>query len=227
MKNAKRLFIAVIVIGLTFTATIAFAQTAKEALYGLKKLQARCQSGIAHRDYSEAVANAKFPVNLFMESEEAKSYPEIKDSINKVMDHYEFASRVWDYMFAFRTITRSIDGESEFGREITSLYPNATRTSFFGHIMYDIDSLLITIWKEASSELDNTTKLYAQIENDKANRIDKLKEEKDKANEIDKLKKENELLKANAEIEKLKEENTNLKKQLEALKAGKKSKKKK
>jgi hypothetical protein len=149
-----------------------------------------------------------------MESEEAKSYPEIKDSINKVMDHYEFASRVWDYMFAFRTITRSIDGESEFGREITSLYPNATRTSFFGHIMYDIDSLLITIWKEASSELDNTTKLYAQIENDKANRIDKLKEEK-------------ELLKANAEIEKLKEENTNLKKQLEALKDGKKSKKKK
>jgi len=72
MANIKKLFIAAMVICLTFTTITAFAQTAKEAVFGLKKLQARCEAGINYNDYSNAIADAKFPVTLYMESADAK-----------------------------------------------------------------------------------------------------------------------------------------------------------
>lgn len=200
MANIKKIFIALTVIGLTFTAITAFAQTAKEAIFGLKKLQARCQSGISYRDYGNAVGDAKFPVNLFAESAEAKTNPQLLESINKVMKHYEFAGILWNDKISN---TGLIYADSYLGKEIAQLYPQARLAT---NNSYWVDSLLPIIWAEASKELENATKLYAKTEGDTSN-------------DIDKLKKENEQLKANAEIEKLKAENANLKKQLEVLKS--------
>jgi len=89
MANMKKLFIAVMVIGLTFAAVTTFAQSAKEAVLALKKLEARCQAGLSRSEYYSALGDAKFPVNLYMESSDAKQYSELTESINKVMQFYE------------------------------------------------------------------------------------------------------------------------------------------
>jgi hypothetical protein len=212
MANMKKLFIIVMVIGLTFTAVNAFAQSAKEAVFGLKKLQARCQSGISYHDYSNALADAKLPVSLFMESADAKKYSELTDSLNKVMKHYEYAGNVWNAKFKAPSDDMLHSGwiwdKKAMGREIKELYPNVTPPSGWLVKYYSVDLVLSTIWETASKELENTTKLYAIIEGDTSN-------------DIDKLKKENEKLKIEAESEKLKAENENLKKELELLKSKK------
>jgi hypothetical protein len=180
----------------------AYAQSAKEAVFGLKKLQARCQAGIAYRDYSNALADAKFPVNLYMESSDAKKNPELTDSINKVMGHYEYAGTLWNSKMLGLTIDEKygfFTVDSKRGREISSLYPQASQALTDKKDSYFLDGLLPIIWGAASQELENATKLYAKIEGDTSN-------------DIDKLKKENEQLKA---------ENANLKKRLEVLKSKK------
>ncbi len=212
MANMKKVFIAVMVIGLTFTTIPVFAQSGKEALFGLKKLQARCQAGISYRDYSNAVADAKFPANLFMESADAKKSPELTDSMKVVMRHYEYAGKLWTSKISAKSILSDKDqwmlseglitSSSSLGREVKELYPQAKGSGED----YLVDYLLPIIWNEASKELENATKLYAKMEEDASNN-----------NNIDKLKKENEKLKAATEIEKLKAENEKLKKQLESM----------
>jgi len=181
----------------------AHAQSAKEAIMGLKKLQARCQSGISYRDYSNAVADAKFPVNLFMESAEAKSNPELTDAINKAMKHYEYAGQLWNLkMTASRYEIDLRHGffqvDTDTGIEIGKLYPQAVPHKG----RYFLNDIFSIIWGEASQELENITKLYA-------------KTERETSSDIEKLKKENEQLKAIAE--RLKAENENLKKQIELM----------
>jgi len=53
------------------------ADSAKDGIIALKKLQAKCQTGISYRDYSNALGEAKFPVNMYTESEESKKYPDL------------------------------------------------------------------------------------------------------------------------------------------------------
>jgi hypothetical protein len=206
MANIKKAFIIVIVIGLTFTAITAFAQSAKDALMGLKKLEARCQSGISYQDYSNALADAKFPVNIYIQSNDAKKYPELTESINKSMQHYEFVNTLWHEKMSGKPGEALHDGlilqKGEFGIVIQRLYSQTRTTKFLWATYYVFDSALPAIWGEASKELENTTKLYAKVD-------------ENKSDDIDKLKKENEQLKADVEVERLKRENENLKKQLE------------
>jgi len=175
----------------------AYAETAKDAIMGLKKLQARCQSGISYRDYSNALGEAKFPVNLFMESAEAKKIPELTDSIKIVMGHYEYAGYIWHEKIA--AISKSTPDPVEYwltlgwiptlgplGRELTKRYPGIKT---FGE-NYLVDSALETIWATAAQELENTTKLYAKTEGNSSSEVDKLKKE------IARLQKENDALKA-------------------------------
>ncbi len=188
----RKLFIITMVIVLTFATVTAFAQSAKEAILGLKKLQARCQSGISYQEYGNAVADAMFPVNLFKESEAAKESPELADSVRKVMFHYVYANEIWQYKFSSRSPTTLIGVDTEIGRDIEGLYPRASKIPGFivGGPYYKIDQLLPVIWAEASEELDNATKLYAKAEKDKSDDTDKLKKENAK------LKKQLELMKS-------------------------------
>lgn len=207
MASMKKVFIAAMVIGLTFTSILVFAQSGKEALFGLKKLQARCESGISYRDYSNAVADAKFPVNLFMESAEAKKFPELADSMKEVLKHYEYAGYLWNRKMSVRPESAAdLEGNmlrggfivvnSSLGKELHNLYPETKVISD----TYPLDLALPNIWGKATQELGRATELYA-------------KTERDEPSEIDKLKKENKSLKA---------ENTSLKRQLEAMTTKKK-----
>ena len=72
-----------------------YAQSAKEAVMALKKMEARVQSGIAYRDYSPALGETKFSVNVYLEDPEAKKDPELTSLIKRVMVHYEQAGFVF------------------------------------------------------------------------------------------------------------------------------------
>ena len=72
MRKAAILFITLLV-GLP---TLSHAQSAKDALMGLKKIQARTQAR-SYNDYSNAVGEAKIRLNLYLESYEAQKYPEL------------------------------------------------------------------------------------------------------------------------------------------------------
>lgn len=156
----KYLLVSLVFILAIMISIPTYAQSAKEAVMGLKKLQARCQSGILYRDYSNAVGDAKFPVNLFAESSDAKRYPELMESINKVLQHHEFAVVIWSEATSNQGF---IGVEYPLGRNIERLYPKAEK--WYTNKDYHAGSLLPYIWGKASEELKNTTELLSKAEN--------------------------------------------------------------
>jgi hypothetical protein len=231
MANMKKLFIVAMAIGLTLTAITAFAQTAKEAIYGLKKLEARVEAGISYRDYSPALGEAKFPVNLYLESQEAKNNPELASLIEKVMVHYEQAGFVFkekiegpyrylDHVSSFQNKQKAINEQNTY-KSLIEQYPEANKfiedggalgrdksdqgkdinNLKYGRVL-NLNYLFPKILKKASIDLKDASMLLSR------------------AKEINAQNTQN-------EIEKLKTENANLRKQLEEMNAGMKSKKKK
>lgn len=172
----------------------AYADNTKDAVMALKKMEARVQSGISYRDYGNALADAKFPVNLFMESIEVKKNPGLTDSISKVMKHYEFAGDLWNAKIKAPLDDMLHKGliwdKKAMAKEIKDLYPNVPPPSGLLVKYYSVDLVLSVIWAEASKELENTTRLYAKREGDSSNELDKLKKE------TERLQKENDILKA-------------------------------
>ncbi len=71
------------------------AQSAKDAVRALQKLQARVEVGVIYRDYLPALGDAKFEVNLFLKSPEAKNKIELADAISTAMEYYETAGEIW------------------------------------------------------------------------------------------------------------------------------------
>jgi len=193
------LIIFIFVISIVFSAPV-YAQPTKDAVMGLKKLQARCQSGISYRDYSNAVADAKFPVNVFIESADAKKSPELTESINKAMGHYEYASKLWNLKMSGYDIDMKygfFKVDSDVGREISKLYAQAAQALTIKYDSYFIGDLLPMIWDSASQELGNTTKLLAKMEETSASELANLKKENNGLKtEIEKLKQENASLRA-------------------------------
>ena len=70
---------------ITIIPSIAFGQSAKDAIRALKKLEARVEAGISYKDYAPALGDAKFEVNLFLESPEAKEMPRLSEAVKKTI----------------------------------------------------------------------------------------------------------------------------------------------
>lgn len=71
-------------------------QSSLLAYNALKKVEARTEVGVSRRDYPEVIAEAKVAVNLFLESPESKSVPDLTESLEKAMKHYTDAKNLWD-----------------------------------------------------------------------------------------------------------------------------------
>jgi|GEM_PF-437455 hypothetical protein len=151
--------------------TVTLSESAKEAIRALKKLEARCQAGISYKDYGPALGDAKFAVNLFLESPEAKVKDEFTDAIKKVMSHYETGGKVWQKKFSGRGVSNVIvRNEPDYGyfRSILELYPKAMNDFNNGGAILDkrntivIDPLVSIIWEEAFKELKRATNLLSQ-----------------------------------------------------------------
>jgi hypothetical protein len=75
--------------------TLSFAQSAKEAVMALKKLQTRVEVGVSYEEYFPALGEAKFPVTLYLESPEAAKNPQLKAAVEKSLGHYQLVARTW------------------------------------------------------------------------------------------------------------------------------------
>ena len=195
MRKAIVLFF-ILLVGLP---TLTHAQSAKEALMALKKLQARTQAGISYKDYGNALGEAKFPLNQFFESKDAQKYPELSTSLRKAMTHYEYATLPWNHKMSSSS-GFYIWVNSDIGKDIEQNYPNARKDAYAGGAVrsnsYLVDLLLPLIWAEASKELDIATKLYAKLEEESSDETATLKKEIAKLKEeVARLKIENDLLK--------------------------------
>lgn len=81
-------------------AGIAHAQSAKEAIEALKKLESRVQVGISYKDYGPALGETHYKVKMFLESPDSKKNPMLTKSIGKALQHYKFANDIWGVKIA-------------------------------------------------------------------------------------------------------------------------------
>jgi len=141
----------------------AYAASARDAVMALAKLQALCRDGISYTDYRNALGEAKFPVNSFLETSEAYKYPELFKSVNKAMEHYEYAGTLWNDKIS-NILGAYIAADSSLGMEIKKLYPQASPEKGTTYkSSYHVEDLLPIIWNEASKEVDNIKILYSKI----------------------------------------------------------------
>lgn len=169
----KKLIVLAMVIGLLIS-NICYAQSAKEAVRALQKLQVRTEVGISYRDYAPAVGDALLEVKLFLNSPEAKEKPELAVAISKVMQHYTYAGGWWQIKFAYM---RLYGANTELGntisinegasREALNKYPhlrNVIKT--IGLInrreVLWIDDILPIIWGAAKEDLDLAMNLFQE-----------------------------------------------------------------
>jgi hypothetical protein len=175
----KRTIVLFLILSMGIPAS-THAQSAKDALMALEKLEARCQGGISYSDYVKALGEAKFRFNLYYKSPDAEKYPDLSDSFEKAILHYEFAGMVWRQKMS-KKYGEFIDIDSELGKSITRSYPNAIKGMNAGSGMdsggYAVDVLLPLIWAEASKELEITTNLYAKLGKISSDEMKKLKKE--------------------------------------------------
>lgn len=195
----------VIAFFLGFSSATASSPSGSEALIALKKLETRCETGISYRDYSSALAEAKFPVRMFVESENATNHPDVAAIFDKAVRHYEFAGKLWNAKFTAASDDRLLSGgfihqKGALGLLIKETYPEAPMMNKF----YPLDLMLPFVWGKASNELIEATKLLATAGGDDA----------------DKLKAENEKMRVELELEQLRRENEDLKMKMEQRKNG-------
>lgn len=141
---------------LGFFSTSAFSQSADDAILGLRKLDARVDTGISYRDYSGALAEAKLPVRLFVEGPEAATNPQFTTALQKAIEHYDFANRIWDAKFSALNHEKMLAGgfisaKGTLGEAIKERYPAAELLDGY----YPLQTTLPAVWAEAESEANS------------------------------------------------------------------------
>jgi hypothetical protein len=68
---------------------------AKEAVLALEKLESTIESGVGLQDYSKALAEANFPVKMYLSGESAASYPTLSKTIEDTVKWYRAARSIW------------------------------------------------------------------------------------------------------------------------------------
>lgn len=140
------------------TASI-LGESAREALRALKKLEARCQAGISYKDYGPALGEAKFEVNLFLESPEAKEKVLLAVKFERCLADHQLARSVWElYLVTLQHgHTRQGIYPVEYARRLESSFPEM-REVINNSPVRDKKFILLSevlgvIWKEAGKVL--------------------------------------------------------------------------
>lgn len=90
----------ILILFLFFIPVLANADPSNEVYRALKKIEAKCQIGIAYKDYAPALGDAKLELNLFLDSNKATEKPEFTQLIVDVMKNYQDAQVVWSMKFS-------------------------------------------------------------------------------------------------------------------------------
>lgn len=111
--------------------------TAIEAINALKKLQARVEVGISYRDYSPALGEVKYAVDMFLTSQSAKDFPALVIEINKAFANFTMAGLIWDEKFKGDGIQDLLKSNHPIVAEILKLNPDLDKPAANGGIFYD------------------------------------------------------------------------------------------
>jgi len=163
-----------------FVASGADAQSARDAVRTLKRVEARVDMGINYNEYILAVADARVEVEMYLETQEAKQKSSLTGMIKKILEHYETARTLWkikvsktdDIGTVFgHLICLTDDPEGNLGRRLLKQYPQADKPVDHGGALATrtykkegcdevlVDNLIHIIWVAASNDLHQATRL--------------------------------------------------------------------
>jgi hypothetical protein len=176
----KIILLSVSLLLLFFTAPAADAQSARDAVKQLKRIEARVDMGINYNEYVLAVADARVEVQMYLESHEAQQKAALTAIIKKILEHYETSREVWKIkvsktqdlgtVFGHLICLRD-DPEGALGRRLLKQYPQADKPVDHGGALTTrafkkngcdevlVDNLIHIIWQEASRDLQQATKM--------------------------------------------------------------------
>lgn len=167
----KKLIMLAMVLGL-LVSNVCYAQSAKEAVRALQKLQARVEVGISYRDYAPALGDAKFEVKLFLQGPEAKEKTELASSVISSMSIYELALSIWQLGFAQVQTYNARPGMilKSSVESLCSSHPEvANEMSAWNGIsgtarrnnQIPVEYIIRGLWKEAGKELEKAITLLS------------------------------------------------------------------
>ena len=167
--NTRNIMIALLTNAILFFVvfpSISSAQLAKDAIMALKKLDARTDVGISYEQYSPALGEAKFTVNVYLESKEARNNQELKDAIVTAMRCFDDAKDYWEFEI-------KSDGIIGMWPDTLKRYPEAEKPIRNGGASVNrwpfgrrlqVKALLPIVWRHASIELDRATEILKKID---------------------------------------------------------------
>jgi hypothetical protein len=193
----KKIVAVVFMISLIFSVPV-HAQTAKDAIKAMKRLEAYFETGISYRDYVRALGEAKFEVNQFLESKDVESNKKLTEVIVKTISEYDDAKTIFSEKLKgpYRTIDNVdsfLTGEmaenakkiNKYYQIIVEQYPESNKLIADGGAIVDVSekdgrrinlsNLLPIILNQASKDLAEASALLAQ-----ANQGEKQKTKKKK-----------------------------------------------
>jgi len=155
--NNKFTFVLIGLLILLISTQQGYCQTANNAYLALKKMEAKTQVGISHRDYYPALAETKFEVEKFLESKSATKNPELTEHLDKALTLYIHAKDIFDLKMDNERVF--VDDELN-GRLVRLIYPKAIAhpsTSQHPELrnrkLYDLSEVLSGLWGDASKEI--------------------------------------------------------------------------
>lgn len=159
----KRLWNIIVAIALAacLYPTVTSAQSANETIRAFEKLEARISTGISLRVYSEMLANAKFELKSFEDSQKSKSQADTLNSLKAAYLRHAEAITLWSISID-KYGSPFVSESSELGKELIRRYPDLTKPGGGGvssslGIYYE--SILPYIWKEAATHVE-TAKIH-------------------------------------------------------------------
>jgi len=149
----KKLFIATFAIVFIFTAICVHAQSAKDAVKSLKKVEAVASTNIFGRDFLPVYSEAKAEVDMYLESPQSNKKPALKKSIQQTALSYQWAASIWKLKM---TKVPYIHSGDEYVKSLYRDFP-AAKESLKGTI--PLDEALGWLYGNASGELYKAAKL--------------------------------------------------------------------
>jgi len=128
----------------------------KNAVLALKKLEARCQTGISYREYIPYLGEIRYSVNAFLESAESARYPSVSRPVADSFSHFEFAARIWEVKVSERK--SHIDRFHPLAPRILQ-YPGADNSIDNGGVTIEINKISVEhslkmAWRKAFQGAD-------------------------------------------------------------------------
>jgi hypothetical protein len=136
------------------------AQSARDVIHMMTRLQVKCDMGISYADYFYGLETVTAEADSFLESEKAKSNPQLTKDIELIVAYYTDAQVIWNYKYGLNSTHDLISKDSDEGMALWLFlqreYPEALNDYRLGGALMDsnsailIDALLPIVWGRAS-----------------------------------------------------------------------------